>query len=1610
MYNPVKLLLAACTLFASAGAWGADRELTLSGGSGSEADPYLISTKADILELAEACNTPEGTATNGTTASHYSGVHFLMTADIDLGGDGEFIGIATAPAKYAPGTTWKFQGIFDGGGHTVSGMNINGVTFDDTGKAQTAGAARSRSYVGFFGYLDGAVVRNLNIAADCVVEAYAYAGSVAGYSDKGSVISNCTSLATLKVYDGNCGGIVGRVNSAKTTPATIENCYFGGSVSCCNMYIGGIAGYVSGVGAVMTRCVNMGSVTAQSFNSIKAEGKQSVAGGIAGYYGGEMSECYNVGAVFASEKNAGGLVGNYITKTSVISSSINLGSVTTPDAVSKGVLTGGTAGTFSNCYFDAQMWGKLSGAGKENEGANGVATSVLTSGTLPTGLEGASWVCESGFYPRPAWIDRDILRRAAATYMKFADGQSAVDFTGSATISTAMSGIAAAITEGTDALELAGGTLSVKPIDDVVTASVTITNGDYKLAVPVVARPVFFTGTGTAEDPYIIDSPRALRGLAQMCSGVMNNHFAGTYFRQTADIDLTGDNTFHGIGTIEKYVAVGSMQTYFQGIYDGGGHTIKGLVINGATLGEDGKIVSTTSYASAGLFGALRSGAAVRNVVLDASCAITGYNNVGGIAGEVGEDVTIENCRSAATVKSYGNYCGGIVGHTTVASAGYVLNNIAITGCIATGKVATNGYYVGGIVGTNDAVVTGCVNGATVSQEVLSEAITLSSNAYAGGIAGYNGGSIYNCLNMGVVTANGNNVGGITGQNTNAHKRGNMVGNINAGQVISTAASAGAIAGNDNQNTTSPATLAPNWYDTQYSGKNGTGTSTGSGTHIDATGLLQAELTGAALPEGADGFSAAAGRYPLPVAVGSSDEAVAIAATYLILGDNETTNNFSQGTLPAVVPLTVRIPEGEETFYTADGRVLTHAIEAQTSGSVILQAACYERQIFLTALPGILPGAGTADEPYVIATAADFIALAMSVQESGYDYSGRYFRLSDDLDFAGVELVPVGSSVNPFAGIVDGADHTVKNIDNPAPDDKMQRERALFGYIGAKGAVKGIRLAASNIRGNLNTGGIVGILAGTVEDCSVGEDCIVYSIPSKIDTSNPVVYNGNSAGGIAAHMLPGARISGCSNSGTVAAEHEVGGIAGGGDQGNTLITGCSNYGTVGGVADPTELFSGNAMAGGIAGRVGGIVSDCVNHGRVVSTQMNNAAGIVGLSRPGLTITGCSNSGLIQVQWMYGGGILGISDENNTADSPVTVTGCHNEGTLDVMAGAGGIVGCANSYTCVRDCYNIGDIVNRDGAMAAGIVASSTGIVEVSRCYNLGKMDATRSASGIVADCSGNGLVVDRCFNAGEISATSTNELSPGRVAAGIANSYFEGTMTITNCYNLGSVSSLSEVGGIAGFGYHSVISNCYNLGTVTGNSLAGNIIGKNDGTSLTACYISDECPAGPADGDAPRLTDAELMQADLGDAWLYETACLPRLKDFATLPVVAVNSARYLVAEGETSETVASPVTLGSIEGLSWSVSGPAEIDGDRLTPTDKGEIKLTALAGDYTREYALTSVYDKEAAGIGIISADSPEVVAWYDLSGRRLAVAPRGEVAIAMTRAGKTVKVLVK
>lgn len=82
-------------------------------------------------------------------------------------------------------------------------------------------------------------------------------------------------------------------------------------------------------------------------------------------------------------------------------------------------------------------------------------------------------------------------------------------------------------------------------------------------------------GTGTEADPYLIETPEQLVKLAHDATGkdenIGKNQLEGVYFKQIADIDLSGHpcNRF-GIG----------LNGWFAGIYDGNGYFIFGYNLN----------------------------------------------------------------------------------------------------------------------------------------------------------------------------------------------------------------------------------------------------------------------------------------------------------------------------------------------------------------------------------------------------------------------------------------------------------------------------------------------------------------------------------------------------------------------------------------------------------------------------------------------------------------------------------------------------------------------------------------------------------------------------------------------------------------------------------------------------------------------------------------------------------------------------------------------------------------------------------------------------------------------------------------------------------------------
>ena len=88
------------------------------GGTGTESDPYQISTPEQLISLSDAVN--DG------SAEGYPGEYFVLTDDIDLAGV-SWQGIGCMDLEDMSNTDCMFFGTFDG--NTISGTDENGGLF-----------------------------------------------------------------------------------------------------------------------------------------------------------------------------------------------------------------------------------------------------------------------------------------------------------------------------------------------------------------------------------------------------------------------------------------------------------------------------------------------------------------------------------------------------------------------------------------------------------------------------------------------------------------------------------------------------------------------------------------------------------------------------------------------------------------------------------------------------------------------------------------------------------------------------------------------------------------------------------------------------------------------------------------------------------------------------------------------------------------------------------------------------------------------------------------------------------------------------------------------------------------------------------------------------------------------------------------------------------------------------------------------------------------------------------------------------------------------------------------------------------------------------------------
>ena len=160
---------------------------------------------------------------------------------------------------------------------------------------------------------------------------------------------------------------------------------------------------------------------------------------------------------------------------------------------------------------------------------------------------------------------------------------------------------------------------------------------------------------GTADDLIEISSEAELKDFRNKVNAGEKNLCA----KLTKDITLSEDWT--PISSNAQYPSEA-----FSGIFDGNGHTIKGLRIN-----------ASTAYQG---FFAYTNGATIKNLTIDGSVT-SSENYVGGIVGNA-PNTTIQNCLfsgSVTTTKNKGAYVGGIAGY---AGGSSTAAKTTITGCV----------------------------------------------------------------------------------------------------------------------------------------------------------------------------------------------------------------------------------------------------------------------------------------------------------------------------------------------------------------------------------------------------------------------------------------------------------------------------------------------------------------------------------------------------------------------------------------------------------------------------------------------------------------------------------------------------------------------------------------------------------------------------------------------------------------------------------------------------------------------------------------------------------------------------------------------------------------
>ncbi|KRE82892.1 hypothetical protein ASG75_15220 [Rhodanobacter sp. Soil772] len=602
--------------------------------------PYTIIT---ALGAAGSATGTDLQGINGGLGGHYAlGTNIDASATASWNGGLGFTPIGRSSTR--------FTGVFDGLGHTISGLTIKRVVEDlvglfgltDTGSAirnlgLLGGSVTGNDYAGGLvgGNYGGTISHTY---ATGVVNGRYYVGGLVGQSLGGGTISQAHATGAVGGWSG-VGGLVGKIDSS-----SISQAYATGTVRGDSVAIGGLVG-----------TSNAGSI-GQSYATGTVTSSGDLVGGLVGDNRGTIIFAYATGAVSGADY-VGGLVG--YNNSGVIIQTYATGAVS--GAASVGGLIGYSNRATSNSYWDTETTGQVASAG----GTSLTTTALIAA--LPTGFDAGVWA-NSDNQTTPY-----LLGMPGNQVFNKNDLPGTVTSASRPNLYTVILDLNQLQAVGTG---LAGRYVLGNDID----ASASIhwvgmemdANGIPRWGItgfaPIGNSGASFTGIfdglGYTINGLTIDRPNTdyvgLFGVAGTGSAIRN-------------LGLLG-----GSVTGRKYVG---------GLAGDNGGTITGTYATGVVSG----VASVDGDYVGGLVGYNDAGGKLTGVY--ATGTVGGNDHVGGLVGDNLGAITNAYATGAVTGTFYlggGDYVGGLVGHNDAGST--------ITNTYATGAVRGSNY-VGGLVG-----------------------------------------------------------------------------------------------------------------------------------------------------------------------------------------------------------------------------------------------------------------------------------------------------------------------------------------------------------------------------------------------------------------------------------------------------------------------------------------------------------------------------------------------------------------------------------------------------------------------------------------------------------------------------------------------------------------------------------------------------------------------------------------------------------------------------------------------------------------------------------------------------------------------------------------------